>query len=255
MGLMEKFSLEGKTVLITGGSKGLGKAVALGLAEAGANIAVAARGIELCEDAAHEIAQKGVRTIAIETDVTKPDQVEKMVRSTVSEFGSLDVVFNNAGTAVVAPAEEMSYEDLTMVIDLNLVGLFLCCQSAARVMIPQKSGSIINMASMSAHVVNLPQKTSNYNASKAAVVQLTKNLAVEWAPHNIRVNVVSPGYHLTELAKSFSDELMRQWKEKIPMQRIADPSELAGAILFLASDASSYCTGMEMIIDGGYTLW
>ena len=255
MGLLEKFSLEGKTVLITGGSKGLGKAVALGLADAGANIAVASRGIDLCEDSAHEISQKGVKTIAIQADVTKPDQVENMVQTTVSEFGSLDVIFNNAGTAIVAPAEEMSYEDLTKIIDLNVVGLFLCCQSAARVMIPQKSGSIINMASMSAHVVNLPQKTSNYNASKAAVVQLTKNLAVEWAPHNIRVNVVSPGYHLTELAKSFSDELINMWREKIPMQRIADPSELAGAILFLASDASSYCTGMEMIIDGGYTLW
>ena len=203
MGLMEKFSLEGKTVLITGGSKGLGKAVGLGLADAGANIAICARGIELAEEAAHEIAQKGVKTIAVQTDVTDPEQVKSLVATTVKEFGSLDVAFNNAGTAVVAPAEEMSYEDLTKIIDLNVIGLFVCCQEEAKVMIPQKSGSIINMASMSAHVVNLPQKTSNYNASKAAVVQLTKNLAVEWAPHNVRVNVVSPGYHLTELAKSF----------------------------------------------------
>jgi len=122
-------------------------------------------------------------------------------------------------------------------------------------MIRRKRGSIINMASMSAYVVNVPQKTSNYNASKAGVVQLTKCLAVEWAPHNIRVNSISPGYTLTELARSFSEELMRQWIGKIPMGRMADPAELQGAVLYLASDASSYCTGTDLIIDGGYTLW
>ncbi len=255
MTIMDKFNLEGKTALITGGSKGLGKSGALGLAEAGANIAICARGIQLAEEAAHEIAQRGVKAIAVQADVTVPEQVENFVQTTVAEFGSLDIAYNNAGTAIDIPAAEMSYEDLRMIIDLNVIGLFLCCQAEAKVMIPQKSGSIINMASMSAHVVNRPQNTSNYNASKAAVLQLSKNLAVEWAPHNIRVNVVSPGYHMTELSESFSQEMMRQWTEKIPMQRIADPSELQGALIFLASSASSYCTGMEIISDGGYTLW
>jgi NAD(P)-dependent dehydrogenase (short-subunit alcohol dehydrogenase family) len=255
MGLLDKFRLDGKKVLITGGSRGIGKSVACGLAEAGADIAVVARGIKVAEEAAHEISALGVKAIAVQADVTKPDQVNSMIKRVVDEFSTLDVAFNNAGTAVVEKAEEMSYESLVEVINLNLIGLFLCCQAEAKVMIKKGVGSIINMASMSAHVVNVPQTTANYNASKAGVVRLTKCLAVEWAQHNIRVNSLSPGYTLTELARSFSEELMNQWKEKIPMGRMADPSELQGAVLFLAGDASSYCTGTDIIVDGGYTLW
>jgi NAD(P)-dependent dehydrogenase (short-subunit alcohol dehydrogenase family) len=255
MGILDKFRLEGKKAFVTGGSRGIGKSVAMGLAEAGADIAIVARGLAAAEETAHEIERLGVRAIAVKADVTVPEQVDGMMKTIVGKFGTVDVAFNNAGIAVVENAEEMSYESLKKVIDVNLIGLFLTCQSAAKVMIRQKRGSIINMASMSAHVVNVPQKTSNYNASKAGVVQLTKCLAVEWAPHNIRVNSISPGYTLTELARSFSEELMRQWIVKIPMGRMADPAELQGAVLYLASDASSYCTGTDLIIDGGYTLW
>ncbi len=255
MSIIDKFRLNGKKVFITGGSRGIGKSVALGLAEAGADIAVIARGIEAAEETAHELEQKGVKAIAVKADVTVPDQVESMMKQVLSAFGTVDVAFNNAGTAVVEKSEEMSYEGLTSVINLNLVGLFLTCQAAAKVMIVNKRGSIINMASMSAHVVNVPQTTANYNASKAGVVQLTKCLAVEWAPHNVRVNSISPGYTLTELAKSFSEDLMAQWIERIPMKRMADPEELQGAVLFLAGEASSYCTGTDIIIDGGYTIW
>jgi NAD(P)-dependent dehydrogenase (short-subunit alcohol dehydrogenase family) len=255
MGILDKFKLEGKKAFVTGGSRGIGKSVAMALAEAGADIAIVARGLAAAEEAAHEIERLGVRAIAVKADVTVPEQVDGMMKTIVGKFGTVDVAFNNAGIAVVENAEEMSYESLKKVIDVNLIGLFLTCQAAAKVMIRQKRGSIINMASMSAHVVNVPQKTANYNASKAGVVQLTKCLAVEWAPHNIRVNSICPGYTLTELARSFSEELMRQWIVKIPMGRMADPAELQGAVLYLASDASSYCTGTDLIIDGGYTLW
>jgi NAD(P)-dependent dehydrogenase (short-subunit alcohol dehydrogenase family) len=255
MGILDRFRLDGKKVFITGGSQGIGKAVALGLAEAGADVAIVARGLAKAEEAAHQIAKLGVKAIAVKADVTVPAEVDGMIKTILKAFGTVDVAFNNAGTAAVARAEEMSYEDLTRIFNVNLTGLFLTAQAAARVMIPRKSGSIINMASMSAHVVNVPQATANYNASKAGVVQLTKCLAVEWAPHNVRVNSISPGYTRTELAESFSEALIKQWVEKIPMKRMARPDELAGVVLFLASEASSYCTGTDIVIDGGYTLW
>ncbi len=255
MGVLDKFSLEGKKAFVTGGSQGIGKAVAMGFAEAGADVAIVARGKVKAEEAAHEISKLGVKAIAIGADVTVPAQVEAMTAAILKAFGTIDVAFNNAGTAVVGKAEEMSFEDLTKVINVNLIGLFLTAQAAARVMIPRKSGSIINMASMSAHVVNVPQQTANYNASKAGVVQLSKCLAVEWAPHHVRVNSISPGYTRTELAESFSEALIAQWLERIPMKRMARPDELQAAVLFLASEASSYCTGTDLIVDGGYTLW
>jgi NAD(P)-dependent dehydrogenase (short-subunit alcohol dehydrogenase family) len=255
MGILDRFRLDGKKAFVTGGSQGIGKAVAMGLAEAGADIAIVARGLEKAEESAHHIEKIGVKTIAVKADVTVPSDVEAMMKSILKAFGTVDVAFNNAGTAVVEKAEEMSYENLTKVINVNLFGLFLTVQAAARVMIGKRKGSIINMASMSAHVVNVPQQTANYNASKAGVVQLTKCLAVEWASHNVRVNSISPGYTRTELAESFSEALISQWVEKIPMKRMARPDELAGVVLFLASDASSYCTGTDIIVDGGYTLW
>jgi NAD(P)-dependent dehydrogenase (short-subunit alcohol dehydrogenase family) len=174
MSVLEKFRLDGKKVIITGGSRGIGKSVAFGLAEAGADIAIVARGLQAAEETADEISKLGVKVIAVKTDITKPDQVKDMMGKTLDEFGTVNVIFNNAGTAIVEKAEEMSYESLVEVINVNLIGLFLTCQAAAKVMIRDGGGSIINMASMSAHVVNIPQETANYNASKAGVVRLTK---------------------------------------------------------------------------------
>jgi NAD(P)-dependent dehydrogenase (short-subunit alcohol dehydrogenase family) len=255
MSVIDKFRLDGKKAYVTGGSRGIGKSVALGFAEAGADVAIVARGLPAAEETAHEIEKLGVKAMAVKADVTVPEQVDGMMSAIAGTFGTVDVAFNNAGIAIVENAEDATYESLKKVIDVNLIGLALCCKAAARVMMKRRRGSIINMASMSAHVVNVPQKTSNYNASKAGVVQLTKCLAVEWAPYRIRVNCICPGYTLTELARSFSEELMRQWVVKIPMGRMADPEELRGPVLFLASDASSYCTGTDLVVDGGYTLW
>ena len=254
MSVMDKFSLKGKTALITGGSRGIGLSVAEGFVQAGADVAIIARGAEAAEKAAEELRGFGTEVKAFPCDITVPEEVGKMVAAVKAEFGRIDVLVNNAGTAVINDAIDMSYEELTSIIDLNLTALFVVSQNVARVMKEQGGGSIINTASMSAHIVNKPQPAANYNASKAAVVQLTKNLAVEWAEHNIRVNSISPGYIMTELAKS-----MKEWHEKwmplIPQGRMADPAELQGAFLYFASDASTYSTGSDLIVDGGYTLW
>ena len=253
MGLLEKFKLDGKKVFVTGGSQGIGKAVALGLAEAGADIAIVARGLQKAEEAAHQIAKLGVKAVAVQADVTVPEQVDNMIKTILKAFGTVDVAFNNAGTAAVAKAEEMSYEDLTRIFNVNLTGLFLCAQAAARVMIKNKKGSIINMASMSAHVVNVPQQTANYNASKAGVVQLTKCLAVEWAPHNVRVNAIAPSWFESNIGDlihrepGYAERAMR----RVPVGRMGTPDELIGAVLYLASDASTMVTGHILAVDGG----
>jgi NAD(P)-dependent dehydrogenase (short-subunit alcohol dehydrogenase family) len=254
MGVLDKFDLHGKTALITGGSRGIGKSVAEGFAQAGADIAIIARGSDEAKKTAEELRKYGTKVQAFPCDITAPSEVERMVEEVKKKFGTIDILVNNAGTAVIRDAIDMSYSELVSIIDLNLTSLFVVSQKVAKVMKEQGGGSIINTASMSAHVVNTPQPSSNYNASKAAVVQLTKNLAVEWAPFNIRVNCISPGYIMTELAKSMK-EWHEKWIPKIPQGRMAGPEELQGAYLYFASDASSYATGSDLIIDGGYTLW
>ncbi len=254
MSVFDKFKLSGKVALITGGSRGIGKSVAHGFGQAGADIAIIARGEQEAQETAKELEQYGVKTLAVPCDITEPKQVKAMVEKVASELGRIDILVNNAGTAVINDAIDMTYEELTSIINLNLTALFVVSQNVAKVMKKNGGGSIINTASMSAHVVNTPQPSSNYNATKAAVVQLTKNLAIEWAPLNIRVNSISPGYIMTELAKSMV-EWHEKWVPKIPQGRMADPDELQGAFLYFASDASTYATGSDLIIDGGYTLW
>ena len=254
MGILDKFKLDGKKAYVTGSTRGLGKVCALALAEAGADVAIIGTKIETAEAVAKEIAEKtGVQTIGVQADVTQPADVDAMMEKILDAFGTLDIAFNNAGIATVANAEDLSVEDWDRTLDVNLKGVFLTSQAAGRVMLKKKKGSIINMASMSAHIANIPMNVCHYAASKAGVIQLSRNMAAEWAPHNVRVNVVSPGYHMTEMTAQFT-ELHKQWLPRIPMGRIADPEELAGIIVFLASDASSYTTGAEIITDGGYTL-
>ena len=256
MDILKKMRLDGKGIFVTGGARGIGKACATALAYAGANLAIVDIDIDEAKKTATDIAkQTGVKTIAIQTDVTKPEQVTAMVDQVVDELGKLDVAFCNAGIAMHAPAAEMAYEDWLKVIDINLNGVFLCNQAAGRVMIKQKSGSIINTASMSATVVNYPQPQVSYNPSKAAVVMLTKCLAVEWAPYNVRVNSISPGYIETELIKQSKllVPLIEQWTAVTPVRRMGSPEELTAICVYLAGDSSPYTTGSDFVIDGGFT--
>jgi NAD(P)-dependent dehydrogenase (short-subunit alcohol dehydrogenase family) len=256
MSILDKFNLKGKKAYVTGASRGIGKITAFALCEAGADVAFISRNLVEASEAANEAAKlMGSKTIAIGADVSKPKAVEAMFDTIVKEFGTIDIAFNNAGICNAdAPAEDMKYEDIIEILEVNLVGVYLCSQAAGKVMLKKRSGSIINMASMSAHIVNVPQKTSHYAASKAGVIALSKNLAAEWAPDNVRVNSISPGYHMTELALQWTD-MHPIWRERIPMDRFGDPIEIAGLVVFLAGDASQYITGADIVIDGGYTLW
>lgn len=250
---MNDFSLKGKTAYITGGASGIGKAVALGLAGNGADVAIVDINMEAAASVVDEIKAMGCRSMAISCNVTNPADVKSMVEKIVSEWGKLDIAFNNAGICINVAAEEMTYDEWKKVIDINLSGVFLTSQAAGKVMIKQKSGCIINTASMSGHIVNAPQPQCAYNASKAAVIQLTKSLAVEWVPYNVRVNSISPGYIATEMTKSAREEWKNRWLDLSPASRMGKPEELVSAILYLASDSSSFTTGMDLVVDGAFT--
>ncbi len=254
MDVMKRFDLTGKVALVTGSTRGLGKVSAIGLAQAGASVVVVgtkeAAGVEVAKEIA---TLTGSATLGIGADVSKEADVEALFAKSIEAFGKIDVVFNNAGIASVAPAEDITTDMWNETIDVNLKGVFLCTRAAGKHMIANKGGSIINMASMTAHIANIPQQVAHYAASKAGVIGLSRNCAAEWAPHNVRVNVISPGYHLTEMAQQFSS-MFEYWLPLIPMGRMADMEEITGIVVFLASQASSYVTGAEIVCDGGYTL-
>lgn len=256
MGIIEKMRLDGKKIFVTGGARGIGKSVATAFAEAGANIAIVDVDIAEAEKTAAELAENnGVHTIAIKADVTKPEDVDAMVAKVVETFGRLDVAFCNAGICMNIPAEEMTYDQWRKVIDINLTGVFLTAQAAGKVMLKQGSGSIINTASMSAHIVNVPQPQCSYNASKAGVIQLTKSLAIEWAKRGVRVNCISPGYIGTDLTLSSESlkPLIEKWNAMAPMGRLGRPDELQSICVYLAGDTSSFTTGSDFIVDGAFT--
>ncbi|MGQ9730656.1 MAG: SDR family oxidoreductase [Candidatus Zipacnadales bacterium] len=254
MALRDLFELTGKVGVVTGGVRGIGKACAMALAEMGANVAVIDILEELARQAVADLQAFGVQARASICDVTQQDQVAKAFAETVREWGHLDILVNSAGKTIWAKAEKMTEAQWDEVIDLDLKGTFLCCQAAGRVMIPQRSGSIINIASMSGQIVNIPQCQASYNAAKAGVIHLTKSLAAEWAPYNVRVNSLSPGYTATEMTMTVP-EYHEGWHKLIPMGRMARPDELVGAVIYLASEASTYTTGHDLVIDGGYTCW
>ncbi|NBJ71483.1 MULTISPECIES: SDR family oxidoreductase [Clostridia] len=256
MGIIEKMRLDGKKIFVTGGARGIGKTVATAFAEAGADVAIVDLDFDEAKKTAAEIEEnQEVTAFAIKADVTVPEDVDAMIETLVDRFGRIDVAFCNAGICINAPAEEMSFEQWKKVIDINLTGVFLTAQAAGKIMIKQGSGSIINTASMSGHIVNVPQPQVSYNASKAGVIQLTKSLAVEWAPKNVRVNCISPGYIGTELTLNSPNlqPLIEQWNQVAPMKRMGRPEELQSICVYLAGDTSSFTTGADFVIDGAFT--
>lgn len=254
MGILDRFSLRGRTSLVTGGGQGIGRAFALALAEAGADVAVVDLNAETARAVAAEMEGLGVRSLAVQADTSVPEDVEAMVDRVVDAWGKLDVAVNNVGVRAWAPAEEMPLDEWERVLHTNLTGTFLCAQAEARVMLPRGYGKIINTASISARIVNHPQDQAGYNVSKAGIVHLTRTLAAEWAARGVRVNSISPGYTRTPLTGTLED-LQAGWIRDIPMGRMAEVSDLQGAVVFLASEVSDYMTGQDLVIDGGYTLW
>jgi NAD(P)-dependent dehydrogenase (short-subunit alcohol dehydrogenase family) len=256
MSILDKFSLLGRTAIVTGGYRGLGLAFARGLAEAGADVVIGARDEAASVAAASGLAAETGRTVVgIGLDVSDPDSAQRSVAAALEATGRLDIVVNNAGTCFHRPALEVPAEEWREVFDTNVHGLWQMSQVAGRYFAGQGRGNIVNIGSISAQIVNRPQWQPAYNASKAAVHQLTKSLAAEWAPLGIRVNAVAPGYVKTEMAPVDDPQYKPRWIDDAPMQRYALPEEIAPTVVYLASDASSFMTGSVVVIDGGYTLF
>ncbi|TPI64869.1 SDR family oxidoreductase [Mesorhizobium sp. B3-1-3] len=256
MGILERMRLDGKAAFVTGGARGIGKAIASALAEAGAQVAIVDLDLDEAKKACAEIsAANSSRLIAIKADITDPRQVNAMIDSILEDFGRLDIAFCNAGISNEVAVEDDTYEDWKKIIEVNLNGTFLTAQAAGRVMLKQGGGSIVCTASMSAHIVNIPQREASYAASKAAVIQMSKAMAIEWATRNVRVNTISPGYMATEmtLKSPALRPLIEQWEQLSPLRRMGRPEELQSIAVYLAGDTSSFTTGADFIVDGAYT--
>lgn len=255
MGVLDTFRLTGKVAVVTGGNRGLGRAFATALAEAGADVAIVARDGERSADAVRELESTGRRADAVRADITVRADVERMLQEVTDALGPVDVLVNNAGACVHRPALEVPDDEWHQVIDTNLHGLWLCSQVVGAQMVARGTGSIVNIGSISGQIVNRPQMQPAYNASKAAVHQLTKSLAAEWATSGVRVNALAPGYVKTDMAPVDEPRFQRHWVQDAAMQRYATPEEIAPSVVYLASDAASFMTGSVVVIDGGYTLW
>ncbi len=255
--VMAQFGLSGRVAAVTGGGRGLGEVFCHTYAQAGASVLVADVIEDNARKVADELADLGHKAAAIAVDVTSTESVNAMVAHAVETFGGVDVLMNNAGVVINEKGEEMTDEQWDHVVRVDLDGVFKCCRAVAPTMIAQKRGAIVNIASMSGSISNHPQPQCAYNAAKAGVIMLTKSLAGEWAPHNVRVNSISPGYMNTDMTRGGIEdpELYPVWIENTPMRRCGKPDELAGLALYLSSDASSYMTGTDVIIDGGYHVW
>ena len=249
------YGIEGKGAIVTGASSGLGVTFAETLAEAGADVVIAARRLEKLKDIADEITKKhDVKVVPVETDITIEDDVINMVQTAVSEFGTLDIIVNNAGISAINDSIKMPLEEWKKVIDVNLTGVFLSARTAAREMIKRKSGKIINIASIYGAVGDRFH-AAPYYASKAAVINLTRAFAIEWAPHNINVNGIAPGFFPSEMTEDiFEDEELRQMLvSRTALGRTGKHFDLKGALLLLASPASDYMAGQTIFVDGGWT--
>jgi len=250
------FDLTGKVAVVVGGAGGLGRAQALGLAEAGADVAVASRNLDSLKAVAKEITAKGRKSLAVKVDVVEEKQVNAMVETIMKTFSHIDILVNAAGLAIRQPADSFPIEEWQQVMDINTRGTFLCCQAVGRIMIKQKSGKIINVSSVRGRY-GLPAGYAAYCPSKGAVDTLTRTLACEWAKHNVLVNAIAPTVVETELTKGLlaDAEYAKTLKARIPMGRWALTEDIVGPTVFFASDAANFVTGQILYIDGGVTTW
>lgn len=255
MGL-DVFSLRGRTAIVTGGTKGLGEAIALSMAEAGADVVITGRDEAGLNRVSEAVRAKGTKCLAMKVDVLKAKDIQDMTEKTLAEFGKIDILVNNAGVNIVKPFVNVTEEEWDLVLDTNLKGYFLCAQAVGRHMIEQKRGCVINNASVFGRTGFM--NIAPYIASKGGVVQLTKALAVEWARFNVRVLCIAPSYIVTEMAKrdiESNPKILEQNLRKIPMRRGGEPREVGDVCVFLASDAASFMTGETVAIDGGWLAW
>lgn len=253
MTVLDLFSLKGKTAIITGGGRGLGAQIAQGFAEAGANIVLCSRKVEACEEVAVELAELGVQTLALACDVTKPEDIANVVSKTLESFGRIDILVNNSGASWGTPAVEMPYEAWQKVFDVNVNGTFLMSQAVGKIMLEQNNGKIINIASIAGLGGTLPDfmDTIGYNASKGAVITLTKDLAVKWGPYGVNVNAIAPGFFPTKMSKVLIERGQDYLMGVTPLKRLGTENDLKGVALFLAAAASDYITGDVIVVDGG----
>lgn len=255
--MIEAFDLSGRVAIVTGGANGIGREVVRMLLGAGASVAVADLDAQGAIATAEEAIADGHRAMAVTVDVTVTEQVAEMVDRVLADLGRIDILVNDAGICANVAAEDADDESWRRVLAVNLDATFWCSRAVGRVMLAAGHGSIVNIASMSGLVVNWPQPQAAYNASKAAVIQLTKSLASEWAARGVRVNSVSPGYIGTAMTKRgmATAGWGETWLERTPIGRIGTPSDVAYAVLYLASDAASFATGTNLVVDGGYSIW
>lgn len=253
MHVLDTFRLTGRKALVTGGNRGLGLAFARGLAEAGAEVVITARDQARNEEAAGALRAEGHQVHVVTGDLVS--DADRIVSEAAAALGGLDIVINNAGIAIHRPTFEVPESEFDTVLDLNLKSVWTTSIAAARIMKEAGGGSIVNVGSISSIIVNRPQWQASYNASKAAVHQLTKSLAAEWAPYGIRVNAVAPGYVKTDMAPVDRPEFKARWIDDSVQQRYAMPEEIAPTVVYLASDAAAFMTGSVVVIDGGYTVY
>ena len=251
------FDLSGRTALVTGAGSGIGQRIALGLAQCGANVACLDRRTDDgLADTVTMIENTGRKALAITADVTDRGALDAAVAQTEADLGALTIAVNSAGIANANPAEDMTEEQYQTLMDINMKGVFFSCQAEANAMLKNGKGSIINIASMSGVIVNRGLMQVHYNSSKAGVIHMSKSMAMEWVDRGVRVNSISPGYTATPM--NTRPEMVHQTREfeaQTPMQRMATVDEMVGPAIFLASDAASFCTGVDLLVDGGFCCW
>jgi gluconate 5-dehydrogenase len=256
MHIRELFDLNGRVAIVTGGSTGLGRQMAEALAEAGAKLVLCARNKERCDLAAEDFKKGGTEVLSMGCDVKKPESIQSVVDETMSRFGRIDVLINNAGTSWGAPIEEMKLDQWNKVMDTNMTGAFLFCQAVGKVMVPRRRGKIINIASVAGLRGSPPEfQAIGYQASKGALITFTKDLACKWAMHNVHVNALAPGWFPTNMSGAVIERNQESLRRRIPLNRFGGEDDLKGAALFLASAASDFVTGQTLVVDGGQTAW